>query len=206
MTIDEQQQIVRRYDERLATLGESPQALGWRDAAQQRLRFGVLLGIGNCSGCDVLDIGCGFGDLYEFMGERGAIGVRYTGTDLNPALIAAARRRHPQATFHATTDLRQMHDGSQDYVFMSGLFNFRIGDNSGFMRDVVRESFRIARRGVAFNLMGSYVDFQEPHLFYHRESDVFAFAKSLTRFVTLRADYPLYEFTVYMQKQTEAVA
>lgn len=204
MTTDEQTAIIERYNERLAKLGETAQALGWRDAAQQRLRFEVLLGIGDCTGCDVLDIGCGFGDLYDFIRERGAANVRFTGTDLNPALIEAAKRRYPDASFHATTDLTQFGDRSQDYVFISGLFNFRINDNTAFMHDVVREAFRISRRGVAFNLLGSHVDFQEPHLFYHREGDVFSFAKSLTRFVTLRADYPLYEFTVYLHREGKA--
>jgi ubiquinone/menaquinone biosynthesis C-methylase UbiE len=200
MTSEEQRLIIERYNERLTTLGETAQALGWRDSSQQNLRFRVLAEIGDCSGCSVLDIGCGFGDLLDYLTAHGAKDVSFTGTDLNPALIEVARKRHPVATFLATTDLSQFADGSFDYVFLSGLFNFRIEDNIGFMRETVRQSFRIARRGVAFNLLGSYVDFQEPHLFYHREQDVFDFAKSLTRFVTLRADYPLYEFTVYLHK------
>lgn len=204
MTLEEQHQIIRRYDERLAAHGESAQTLGWRDAAQQQLRFGVLLGVGDCSESEVLDIGCGFGDLCGYFEARGVRGVRYSGTDLNPTLISAAQRRHPAGNFHATTDLTRFADGSMDYVFMSGLFNFRLADNAAFMRDIVREAFRIARRGVAFNLLGSHVDFREPHLCYYHEGEVFAFSKSLTRFVTLRADYPLYEFTVYLHREGKA--
>lgn len=200
MTPDEKQRIIERYNERLTTLGETAQALGWRDSSQQKLRFRLLAEAGALQGTSILDIGCGFGDLLDYLTEAGGKDVRYTGTDLNPALIEVARKKHPAATFHATTDLSQFADGSQDYVFLSGLFNFKIEDNVGFMRSTVRESFRICRRGVAFNLLGSYVDFKEEHLFYHREQDVFDFAKGLTRFVTLRADYPLYEFTVYLYK------
>lgn len=200
MTPDEKQLIIERYNERLTTLGETAQALGWRDSAQQQLRFRLLAEISPLSGCSVMDIGCGFGDLLESITEAGAQNVRYTGTDLNPSLIEVAQKKHPSGTFHATTDLSQFADGSQDYVFLSGLFNFKIEDNTGFMHDTIRESFRIARRGVSFNLLGSYVDFKEEHLFYHDEKEVFHFAKSLTRFVTLRADYPLYEFTVYLHK------
>lgn len=204
MTPVEKQLIIERYNERLTSLGETAQALGWRDSAQQKLRFRLLAEIAPLTGASILDIGCGFGDLLEYMTEAGAQEVSYTGTDLNPALVEVARKKHPSGLFHATTDLSQFADGSQDYVFLSGLFNFKIEDNTGFMQDTLRESFRIARRGVSFNLLGSYVDFKEDHLFYHDEKEVFHFAKTLTRFVTLRADYPLYEFTVYLHKE-EAV-
>lgn len=204
MTPVEKQLIIERYNERLTSLGETAQALGWRDSAQQKLRFRLLAEIAPLTGASIFDIGCGFGDLLEYMTEAGAQEVSYTGTDLNPALVEVARKKHPSGLFHATTDLSQFADGSQDYVFLSGLFNFKIEDNTGFMQDTLRESFRIARRGVSFNLLGSYVDFKEDHLFYHDEKEVFHFAKTLTRFVTLRADYPLYEFTVYLHKE-EAV-
>jgi ubiquinone/menaquinone biosynthesis C-methylase UbiE len=200
MTSDEQRRIIQRYDERLARLGETAEALGWRDDSQQRLRFRVLTEVGDCRGRSILDVGCGFGDLLAYFGDASGGEVRYTGTDLNPALIAVAQKRHPRAGFVVTADLSQIPNASHDYVFMSGLFNFRIQDNIGFMQATVREGFRIAKMGVAFNLLGSYVDFQDEHLFYYREHEVFDFAKSLTRFVTLRADYPLYEFTVYLFK------
>ncbi len=200
MTTDEQQRIIQRYNERLASLGETAQTLGWRDSSQQQLRFRILAEIADLSGCSILDIGCGFGDLLDYVRDAGVHDVRYTGTDLNPTLVEVAQKRHAKARFHATTDLSQFADDSQEYVFLSGLFNFKIDDNTGFMHDTVRESFRIASCGVAFNLLGSYVDFKEEHLFYHREQEIFDFAKSLTRFVTLRADYPLYEFTLYLYK------
>ena len=200
MTPDEQQRIIERYNERLTNLGETAQALGWRDSSQQHLRFRMLAEISDLTGCSIMDIGCGFGDLLDYVKAAGATGVQYTGTDLNPALIEVAQKRHASASFHATTELSQFGNGSRDYVFLSGLFNFKIEDNTGFMQDTVRESFRIAKCGVAYNLLCSHVDFKEEHLFYHNEHDVFAFAKSLTRFVTLRADYPLYEFTVYLHK------
>lgn len=200
MTPVEKQRIIERYNERLTSLGETAQALGWRDSAQQKLRFRLLAEIGPLAGRSILDIGCGFGDLLEYVTESGAQEVAYTGTDLNPSLIEVAQKKHPSGTFHATTDLSQFADESQDYVFLSGLFNFKIENNTGFMHDTIRESFRIARCGVSFNLLGSYVDFKEDHLFYHDEKEVFHFTKTLTRFVTLRADYPLYEFTVYLRK------
>lgn len=201
MTPEEKSFIIERYNERLQSLGPTAQALGWRDQAQQHLRFRVLAEIADCTGQQVLDVGCGFGDLLDYLEHRRQKPALFTGTDLNPALIEVARAKHPGSVFITTAGLSSLPDESQDWVMISGLFNFRIEDNTAFLRNTVAESFRIARRGVAFNVLGSRVDFQEPHLFYHNEEDTFAFARTLSRFVTLRADYPLYEFTVYLFKQ-----
>lgn len=200
MTPAEQQAVIDRYNERLKELGTTAQALGWRDEAQQRLRFRILTEIADCSGASVLDVGCGFGDLLDYLRAKGQPPASYTGTDLNPALLDIARERHPEASFHTAGDLSGFADDSHDFLFVSGLFNFRIEDNVGFLQTLIRDCYRVARRGVAFNCLGSFVDYQDEHLYYHREQDVFAFGKSLTRFVTLRADYPLYEFTVYLFK------
>ena len=68
MTPDEQQRIIERYNERLTNLGETAQALGWRDSSQQHLRFRMLAEISDLTGCSIMDIGCGFGDLLEYDG------------------------------------------------------------------------------------------------------------------------------------------
>jgi ubiquinone/menaquinone biosynthesis C-methylase UbiE len=206
MTAEEQRRVIDRYNERLAQHGQTAQALGWRDTVQQQLRFRILAEVGDCSGTAVLDVGCGFGDLCDFLAAAGARDFTYTGTDVVPAMLDIARTRHPAATFHLAGDLTGFADESHDFVFLSGLFNFRVADNTGFMRETVRQSFRVARRAVAFNLLGSYVDFREEHLFYHREEEAFAFAKSLTRFVNLRADYPLHEFTMHLYKPAAVLA
>ena len=43
----------------------------------------------------VLDVGCGFADLYGFLKERGWCG-RYTGIDIVPGLLSTARERNPE--------------------------------------------------------------------------------------------------------------
>jgi hypothetical protein len=47
-------------------------------------------------------------------------------------------------------------------------------------------------------MMTAYVDFQEPRLFYYHPEEIFRYAKSLTKRVTLRHDYPAYEFAIFL--------
>ena len=64
--------------------------------------------------------------------------------------------------------------------------------------DMLSIFFRTAKKGVAVDLLTSYVDFKKDHLHYYQPETVFSFAKQLTRRVTLRHDYPLFEFCVYL--------
>ena len=72
------------------------------------------------------------------------------------------------------------------------------------MQAVIEKCFRIARKGVAIDMMSSYVDFQEDHLYYFDPVKVFEFAKKLTRRITIRHDYPLFEFCVYIYPDFES--
>ncbi len=44
----------------------------------------------------LLDLACGTGDLYSFVGNKG---YSYTGIDISEDMLAQAKRRHPDGTF-----------------------------------------------------------------------------------------------------------
>ncbi len=191
--------IVNRYRERLATHGAGPQALATGNAERRAIRFGVLAGIGDLAGCSVLDIGCGLGDFYAYLREQG-VNVNYTGYDITPEFVAEAAGRYPEASF----ELRDVQtDGIPqkfDYVVSSQTFNNRLAhdDNRVVMQEVIRLAHDAARRGVAFDMVTDQVDFREDRLFYYSPEEMFRFAKTLTKRVQLRHDYPLYEFALYL--------
>jgi hypothetical protein len=95
-------------------------------------------------------------------------------------------------------------DGERfDWALVSGVFNNRREDNLSFFQDNLRALWSRCDRGIAFNLMSTWVDYQDPGLWYARPEDVFAFMKSLTPYVTVRNDYVVksspvpFEFAVY---------
>ena len=193
-------QQCQRYDERLRLFGPTTKALGWRDRWQQELRFAVLAEIGDLRGASVLDVGCGFGDLYRFLVGRD-LTIQYTGVDINPNLLTIARQRNPQCVFEERNLLQNRYEAGQfDYVFGSGLFNAALENNESFAREMLVEMFRISRYGVSVNLMSTYVDYQEDHLHYYKPEEYFQLGRSMTKYVVLRHDYPLYEFTLYFLK------
>jgi hypothetical protein len=89
-----------------------------------------------------------------------------------------------------------------DYIVSSQTFNNLLTheNNLNLMLDVLRLSYLASRKGVAFDMLTTYVDFREDRLFYYPPEEIFRFCKSLTKRVTLRHDYPLFEFAVYLYK------
>ena len=196
----ERDAVVTRYAERLQRLGPVVQALGWRDRAQQDLRFSVIAdGLRHTGDISVLDIGCGFGDLYPYLRERGD--VRYVGCDLSPDLLAVARTRYPDVTFDQRDPLAEPYpDEAFDYVCMSGIFNHPLEDNEAFVEEMLRAAYRTCVRGVAANMMIDQVDYHEDHLHYFNPERVLGRCRGLSRYVALRHDYPLFEFTVFIYR------
>jgi SAM-dependent methyltransferase len=193
--------LADHFARRLARHGPTLAALDWNDTASQLLRFRVLTGIGLAPGDRLLDVGCGLGDLLGYCAARG-VAVEYVGIDPVPGMIAAARRRFPGVRFEAW-DLLTVADGALpavDYVVMSGLFNERGPDNEAFFRAMVGRAFAACRKGVAVNRLTDRVEFRAGHLAYSAPAEALAFALSLTRHVTLRHDYGLYEYSLYLRR------
>ena len=197
MTQEERDATIQRYEERLVQYGQSAQALGWRDQKQQWLRFDILSQIAPLQGAKILDVGCGFGDFYLYLKERG-IQVEYVGYDIVPSLLDIAMEQHPDARFELCDITIEAPTEKFDYVFSSGILNHKIEDNMAFARTLITKCFEHATKGAAINMMTSYVDFRDEYLYYYSPEEIFSFVKSLTRFVTVRHDYALYEFTLHL--------
>src|SRR5690606_722355 len=97
--------------------------------------------------------------------------------------------------------------GGYDVVVTSGMFNNRTDDNWGFLLKTVRAMFGAAEKAAAFNVMSSYVDFEDPALFYCDPLRLFDRLKRGPRpLVRLRhapgvqPDRVPFEFSVYLRK------
>lgn len=206
MNSEEKEKAIQRYAERLRRLGPSTEALGWRNREQQQLRFDVLTSLtGVRSGESVLDLGCGFGDLYDHFVARG-LEVRYTGCDLSADVLAVARERHPGLSFEARDVIASPYRShSFDHVFISGIFNHVLIDNVGFMQRALTAAFEACTTSVCANMTTDQVDYRDKHLYYFNAENVLRFCRSLSRHVALRHDYPLYEFTVCVYRAAKSL-
>jgi SAM-dependent methyltransferase len=188
--------VLRRYTERLAALGPVPEALGWTKG-RHKLRYQILLEHWGLEAGELLDFGCGFGDMYAYCREHFP-GLRYHGFDLNPALIAAGRERYPEAKLSSGDALKTGLTGQWDLIVASGVFNFLLSDNLHFIEAVFELFARHARVGFAANFLSDRVDYRLDHTYHADPTQVLGLAYRHSNRVTLRNDYMPFEFTVYV--------
>jgi SAM-dependent methyltransferase len=197
---------IRRYEGRLEQFGHSPETLGWGRHGRQEVRFSVLAeyALRNPS-ASILDVGCGFADLYDFLRERGWNGV-YTGLDIVPGLLAEARRSKPFLDLRET-DITVAGDDLPEYdlVVASGVFNARLtaGDNQAHIADALRAMYARARHYAAVDFLSTMVDFQKEGAWHTDPSWALSAAQRISRRVLLRHDYMPYEFAVILFRDDE---
>lgn len=201
-TAPQRPKVIDAFTRYVEKHGSGAAAVGWGSEESQRRRFEVLAGIGDLSGKHILDVGCGLGGFRSFLKEAG-IDARYTGIDITPAMVVAARQAHPDCRFYegSIEALSEKDDeAAPDYAFASGIFCFDREAGQNGMMQTVADMFRLARVGVAFNSLSGHADFREEGEFYADAPGVLAECMKLSPWVVLRHDYHPGDFTVYIYK------
>ncbi len=198
---DDKRRIVERYGERFKQHGVDLKTLNTGAGNKHRRQHEVHASIGPLEGKTVLDIGCGLAHYYDFLRGKG-VSVNYVGYDIVPPFINVNRERFPEATFEVRDIFRQGIAHRADYVVFCQVFNNRYGeaDNAAVVKEALRLAFASARVGISIDMLGSYVNYREDHLFYFSPEEMFAYAKSLTKFVALRHDYVPFDFTLFLYR------
>ncbi len=211
-TLDlELQRLREHYDTLARQHGYGPEAVQMSSVESQEQRLRVLAEIVREPDASVLDFGCGTGHLCELLRRGQGFCGRYTGYDLSGETLALARARHPGAHFEQRDIFRDGVGGHFDYAIIGGVFNNRIADNWGFITGALRTLFPHVRRGLAFNALSPYVDYQDPGLYHADPEAVFRFCKEeLSPAVNLRHDYEVkpgvmpFEFTTQVFRTIHA--
>ncbi len=202
MTPEKRKRIIDRHRDALLRFGYSPNALYWSTRKNQELRFQILLEIGIPPDSSVLDVGCGFGDFYDYM-QRQGIETNYTGIDLSAELIEKGRELNPTANFFCG-DLFDFKPAAQshDYVVLSGALNEAMNDDGEYAKRVITTMYQSCRKGLAFNLLNANdnnvarcTDLQS---FVPKE--MLSFCQQLNCNSQLRDGYISNDFTVFINR------
>ncbi|HSB52182.1 MAG TPA: class I SAM-dependent methyltransferase, partial [Dissulfurispiraceae bacterium] len=141
------------------------------------------------------------GDFLGFLAGKG-IEVDYTGLDLNPRLIEAAREKHPGSTFRVFDIDRDTLDGKFDYIVLCGVFNLRVEGLDETIRRTLKILFDHCTIGLAFNALSSHDPRKDFELHYVSPEEIFSFAVThLSPYVSLRHDRMLYDFTLCIHRE-----
>ena len=194
------------FDKRIQEHGASPRGSDWNSETSQNVRFDQLLKVVEAPSFSLLDYGCGYGALADYLASK-ELDAEYYGYDILESAIETARQAHrdqPRRSFFS--------DASQlpicDYTVASGIFNFRgeqsFEDWTEYVLGVLNEFNRLSLRGFASNFLTKYSDAEKMRtdLYYADPLFLFDYCKrQFSKNVALLHDYRLYDFTLLIRKE-----
>jgi SAM-dependent methyltransferase len=212
---DISKRMISRYSERYKKLGYDVRTLGWGTKAQQVARFEQVIK----SGIDlidkhVLDVGCGFGDLANFLIQKKISFKHYTGWDLNPDLINEAKniwKDIPNVSFDVKNiaSLEAPGRAEADIAIMLGVLNLNFKEelnNYEYSKKLIADTFKVVKDCLIVDFLSAKhnPDYpKEDFVFYHEPSEMLEFAFSLSQNIALRHNYmpiPQKEFMLFIYK------
>ncbi len=191
------------YDENTKTHGVGARSVGWHSQKDHALRFEKLCEVikfNEGGTITVNDLGCGYGALCTYLMDQTEVKIeKYSGYDVSKAMLQLAREELDLGV--CSLNLSDSILEEADYSFASGTFNVCFDADRSAWRAHIEASLRnlhhYSRKGMAFNLLSTYVDWKAPDLYYGDPLYFFDFCKrNLSTSVTLIHDYPLYEWTI----------
>lgn len=147
--------------------------LGWESREAQDLRFEILLSAVEPEGKTLLDIGCGMGNLFQFLRSR-KLNVAYTGVDILESMVEQAKLKNPGAEiYHADIFKNNIFTGRTfDFIYASGIFNIDLGNNSEFLCRALELMLDLSGEAVVFNLLHRDSPDREAGYSYFHPDDV----------------------------------
>lgn len=197
------------YKQKFEKFGVDSRSLQWKTkgAAHQRFRqFWSEIDFDNKS---VLDIGCGFGEMGNFLTKRYK-NVVYKGVDIMPEFIESGKKLYPQLTLETEdffTQTKPINSNSKfDVLICSGALNSNFGDkqeNIEFRKNAIKRMFDDTANICAFNMSGGHPAKEnsiENNIWYADSLEILEYCMSLTRRVILKQNYHPTDFTIFMYK------
>jgi SAM-dependent methyltransferase len=193
------------YNSNVDEFGLDAKSVGWGTQEKQYLRFKKLLKVIDAKNEEFIlnELGCGYGELVRFLETKNYNYSAYYGYDISDKMIEAAKNyaTFPNTDFFVSDKLIT----KADYTITSGIFNVMFDESkqnwNGYIENTLEHMFEQSNKGIAFNLLTSYVDFEAPNLYYANPMYYFDFCKKhLSKYVNLIHDYNLYEWTITVNK------
>lgn len=184
--------------------GGSFDALLWASPDTQRMRFEALTRAVDFTGRTLLDVGCGRGDLLDYLRREGCAPAHYIGIEAVPALAAAARRacRADDQIIEGdfVREPLRMFTGAEIVVFCGSLNTLTDGE----VRETLRRAWDAAVTAVAFNFLSSPRLAGENYLHWRTRDTVTAWCRAWGASFCVIDDYLQGDCTFALLKPAES--
>jgi len=199
----ENKKVARFFDDLTQKHGFGFKSLAYGSLESQLKKFQALIEVGinkESKVVTVLDVGCGFGDLAEFMKKKN-IKFKYKGIDISSKIIKIAKEKRPYLDITMADILEMKGKKLFDYVLCTGFNCVKTGCNWEVLQEAAKRMFGLAKKAVAISSVSNCRINKNKDTYYTSPERFFTYCmKNLTRKIILRHDYLPHDFTVYLYK------
>ncbi|HLD92490.1 MAG TPA: class I SAM-dependent methyltransferase [Patescibacteria group bacterium] len=195
------------YKKRFKEFGVCHKSLLWQSkgAAHQRFRqFWAEIDFDNKS---VLDIGCGFGEMGNFLTKRYK-NVLYKGIDITDEFIVNGNKLYPELNLETADFFTLTKAERYDIVLASGVLNSNLKNNMEYRKKAIKKMFDLSDKCLAFNMLGTHPQLKNndnSNVWYADSLEILKYSLTLTSRVIFRANYHPKDFTIFMFKNKKTV-
>jgi trans-aconitate methyltransferase len=192
-------QVRLYWEERARSPLPDLEKLQWSHRRTQRLRFEAFLLDHDLAGRSVLDVGCGLGDFYAHLRERG-MDVEYEGYDIAPSMVQQCRARYPGQRFQSG-DFLDYHPSSRfDYTVAFGIHSIWVPGGLAILEHTTHHQFALSSIAAHVTLLSDRKSWLAPHLRAWRMEEILAMALEITPHVALHHDYLPGDFSITLYR------
>jgi SAM-dependent methyltransferase len=189
------------YDQRLRELGVVVDSVGWSSRESQYLRFELLRDDIDLKGKSVLDLGCGLGDLADYLNAVTEGDFEYVGVDISGQFIKLCREKFKGINIQFIEgEISNLKVNQVDFTFASGVFTYETGENEDYCRQTIKHIFDMSRIGCSFNFLSTQADHYLEKNHHYSPMVILETALELTPKIKLIHGRPKHEFTVILRK------
>ncbi len=161
------------YQKAYEKYGITAQGVNWSSKESQVVRFGVITEIlgKDIAKSEIVDAGCGFGELCAYWADKKIYPKEYTGLDCVQNSIDIAQKRFPKLSF-TCRDVLKDELPLADWYVASGSLNILSSFDTWLFLEKILES---SRKGIVFNILQGYI--KSENFNYQSKDDIKEFAK-----------------------------
>tara|TARA_B100001167_G_scaffold174750_1_gene127578 strand:- start:321 stop:920 length:600 start_codon:yes stop_codon:yes gene_type:complete len=181
--------------------GYSPKSLAYSGEKSQKIKFNIVTEVGIEDNCSVLDVGCGFGDYFNYLKQRGIKNVKYCGIDISNKIVDFAKEKNSLANVIQGNVLDLSDDEKYDYVISLGFNCVKTGTNWETLTQVLDKMWKLSKKGIAYNAVSTFSETSPRKIYFVSPAKVIDYIMTnLTYKVVFRHDYMPHDFTIFAYK------